>query len=277
LKEYLGLDEAEPATCECANAIYDTFDALFQPWIEPLALELYSHGRWEQQLRTLFADVAMEDIPCLEGISADGWNAIHAEILLHFTDLVVAGRQFDRLEAAWCSWLAANVPFEWPGENEWLRERVEALLLHHLGERTNTANACACAGLLLGYFGNQFRDWIGRLVDNNEDPIDREVLLPRLASEVWLAFREDLRVILRYDPNFCQLQALSEGSPFWAALQNLLQTTYANWIEVSYRLHVLIRIFNDLQSVYPTATLHDCDDGSDDNPVRLNNTILGSL
>lgn len=277
LQEYLGLDGAEAATCECANAVYDAFDALFQPWIEPLALELYSRGQWERQLRTLFADVALENIPCLEGISAAGWDAIRAQILLHFTDLVVAGRQFDRLEAAWCAWLAANVPFEWQAENELLRGRVEALLLQHLGERTTTANACACAGWLLGYFGNQFRDWIGRLVDNNDDPADLEVLLPRLASEVWIAFREDLRLIFRYDPNFCQLQALTEGSRFWTELLDLLQTSYADWIEVSYRLHVLIRVFSDLQSVYPTATLHDCDDGSDDNPVRLNNTILGTL
>lgn len=277
LQEYLGLDGADAAACTCANALYDTFDALFQPWIEPLALELYSPGQWGSQLRTLFADVALEDISCLEGISVAGWEAIQAQILLHFTDLAVAGRQFDRLEAAWCAWLAANAPFAWQAENELLRERVEALLSQHLGERTTTANACACAGWLLGYFGNQFRDWIGRLVDNNDEPTDQEVLLPQLASEVWEAFREDLRAIIQYDPSFCQLKVLSEGSHFWTELMGLLQASYGDWIEVSYRLHVLIHIFTSLKSDYPTATLHDCDDGGDDNPVRLNNTILGTL
>ncbi len=35
-------------------------------------------------------------------------------------------------------------------------------------------------------------------------------------------------------------------------------------------------ILNNLKSVYPVATLHDCDEGSDFNPVQLNKTILGT-
>ncbi|TMM58010.1 hypothetical protein FEE95_00870 [Maribacter algarum] len=40
------------------------------------------------------------------------------------------------------------------------------------------------------------------------------------------------------------------------------------------RLVELIDIFKNLKSVYPQATLHDCEDGDDENRVRLNSTII---
>ena len=51
---------------------------------------------------------------------------------------------------------------------------------------------------------------------------------------------------------------------------------YATYTEVSYRLHVLVHALADLRNTYPRATLHDCDEGSDFNPVRLGQTALGS-
>ena len=40
--------------------------------------------------------------------------------------------------------------------------------------------------------------------------------------------------------------------------------------------HVLVHALADLRNTYPRATLHDCDEGSDFNPVRLGQTALGS-
>ena len=37
----------------------------------------------------------------------------------------------------------------------------------------------------------------------------------------------------------------------------------------------LIQLLQRLRTVYPSATLHDCEEGSDENPVRLDNTNLG--
>jgi hypothetical protein len=37
-----------------------------------------------------------------------------------------------------------------------------------------------------------------------------------------------------------------------------------------------VNLLSRLRNVYPGATLHDCDDGSDHNPVRLDNTALGN-
>jgi hypothetical protein len=37
----------------------------------------------------------------------------------------------------------------------------------------------------------------------------------------------------------------------------------------------LIEVLASLKTVYPTAELHDCDVGTDSNPVRLGATALG--
>jgi hypothetical protein len=38
----------------------------------------------------------------------------------------------------------------------------------------------------------------------------------------------------------------------------------------------LVHVLADLRNTYPRATLHDCDAGSDVNPVRLGHSALGS-
>ena len=44
---------------------------------------------------------------------------------------------------------------------------------------------------------------------------------------------------------------------------------------MSYRLWIVLDLLSKLRNTYPGATLHDCDDGSDENPVRLGSTALG--
>ena len=46
--------------------------------------------------------------------------------------------------------------------------------------------------------------------------------------------------------------------------------------QLSYWLWVVVNLLDNLRNTYPGATLHDCDDGSDHNPVRLDNTALGN-
>ncbi len=63
------------------------------------------------------------------------------------------------------------------------------------------------------------------------------------------------------------------------------ETHYCSWLtelskvspdrqELHNKLVKLITIFKNLKSVYPQATLHDCEDGDDENRVRLNSTII---
>lgn len=66
----------------------------------------------------------------------------------------------------------------------------------------------------------------------------------------------------------------------------LLETAYREWLIVKGNKDAdqtaltkttkrLITILEDLKTVYPAATLHDCIEGEDENPVRLGSTNLG--
>ena len=56
----------------------------------------------------------------------------------------------------------------------------------------------------------------------------------------------------------------------------MLTERYASYVEVSYRLWQVVSLLGTLRNSYPSATLHDCREGSDRNPVRLGHTALGS-
>jgi hypothetical protein len=65
-----------------------------------------------------------------------------------------------------------------------------------------------------------------------------------------------------------------------------LDAAYRTWLEARARANIvqsdlsaalqnLIDILRDLRTVYPAATLHDCLEGENENPVRLGSTSLG--
>jgi hypothetical protein len=56
----------------------------------------------------------------------------------------------------------------------------------------------------------------------------------------------------------------------------LLHDRYASYARPSYWLWAVVTLLANLHNTYPGATLHDCDDGSDRNPVRLGSTALGN-
>jgi hypothetical protein len=67
-----------------------------------------------------------------------------------------------------------------------------------------------------------------------------------------------------FEPAFCAwLKLVSEEEPVKK--------------DVSEALDKLIKIFIGLKNVYPPASLHDCEDGNDDNRVFLNQTIISEF
>ena len=58
-------------------------------------------------------------------------------------------------------------------------------------------------------------------------------------------------------------------------LKMLFIELYAPRVHESLHLWKAVIMLAKLRSIYPPATLHDCVDGNDDNPVRLDNTMLG--
>ena len=72
----------------------------------------------------------------------------------------------------------------------------------------------------------------------------------------------------------CAELALPPGAI--TAVKEMLDERYKKYAEVSYRLWILLQRLAALRSVYPGATLHDCEDGNDETPVRLDSTALGN-
>src|SRR5690554_5102028 len=68
--------------------------------------------------------------------------------------------------------------------------------------------------------------------------------------------------------------ALIIDAAVFASLLDSIKTEYQQ-IRKLLCVHArLVYLFSRLKSVYPAATLHDCEDGDDDNPVSLDNSII---
>ncbi|THH39406.1 hypothetical protein [Neolewinella litorea] len=174
-------------------------------------------------------------------------------------------RQLSRFEAAWCPWLTANAAFAWPEIND----ELEAAVLDWLPQSATLSQG----RLLLGYFGERYRAYVSRLVDNDDDLAGPAATW---MDEVWPDFTADLDLLRTRDPALTSAWGLPDAARL-NALRDLLTGFYTEWFAVSALLHRLLRVFQGLRSAYPVATLHDCDDGDDENPVRLDQTTLGTF
>ena len=127
--------------------------------------------------------------------------------------------------------------------------------------------------LLLGYFGDVFQRGMQRLLA--DDPATDRVTEANLET-IWAEFLEDLETIRQRDPSLVKRWKIGTGEPRpeWKAW---LLSRYRSLATTSLRLHRLLSALRSTGSVYPTATLHDCDDGEDENPVRLGHTSLGTF
>jgi uncharacterized protein YegP (UPF0339 family) len=63
---------------------------------------------------------------------------------------------------------------------------------------------------------------------------------------------------------------------FEVAYKNWLRALKNNALNLDKKTNALILLLNTLHSEYPIATLHDCDESKDRNPVVLGSTILGT-
>jgi hypothetical protein len=168
------------------------------------------------------------------------------------------GWQFERFEHAWCAWLTANAAFDWSTER--LQARAEALLGSGLAGGTpatpgQVRAVCACAAGIVAARGVQFDAWLEANIEAGRRPGGFDAFVPAPVA-------------------LCPGLTFRAGTA--ARLEALLAERYGAYAEVSYRLRIVLRLLARLRNSYPGATLHDCDDGSDLNPVRLGSTALGN-
>lgn len=251
-------DITPDAACACAVLILDQYNTVFQAFFDPKKTMHLLKSGWESLLKVEFAAIAATDFPCTTAVDAGTWAAVQAVLLEHFTEIAYYGWQFERFEEAWKQWLEANKAFDWTEER--LQERVEAMLLAGLSPKSKTppaGAACQWATQILTAYGMKFFNWMKTRLDAG------------------VVFDNGTWVIP--DPAGIVLPAGFLFKPGTAtAIEDLLKMRYEAYREVSYRLWIVLDLLGKLRNAYPGATLHDCDDGSDDNPVRLGSTALGN-
>ena len=258
-------DQAE--ACACALAIYTAFSGAFRQWYQDKRLDYYPPEAMKTLLETEFAaQVTPADITCLPVLNEALWAEVQALLVKHFGHIARYGWQFERFEAAWCAWLAANAPFDWTEER--LQERVRAILEANLltspaGAEPPREGLCPCATAILSRYGSAFYGWM------------EENLQAGSALQDFTAFDPDLIPDLGPDPvTLCSGYTFQAGTG--TTINALLAERYDAYTDVSYRLWRVVHLLAELRNTYPGATLHDCDDGSDQNPVRLDSTALGN-
>jgi hypothetical protein len=241
--------------CACANAIYHAFSSVFAAWYEDKKFAFLK----ETALNTLIAGQfqlkpAVTDVTCTTVLDPTLWKKVRDLMTTYFVGIALNGWQFERFEWAWCKWLDANAAIDWTEER--LVERVETILQANLlTPSVPKAALCQCARKIVTDFGMDFHVW----------------MTGNLAAG---ATFETLSVFKPQPITLCAGMSFQANTA--QDITALLNERYGAYREASYWLWVVVTLLSGLRNTYPGATLHDCDDGSDQNPVRLNNTALGN-
>ena len=245
------------AACACAEQLYTGFATVFNAWYADKSLVYLTPDALDQALATLFAGAPdAGEFSCTTVLDAALFAKVRTLMLAHFHAIALHGWQFERFENAWCAWLSANAAFNWTLER--ITDRVHAILIDGLVEGATKGrerqDLCAAAAALTIDFGLAFDAWVNLNMAAGRLPPDFTAFLPDPVV---------LPAAFTFRPGTAQ------------RVESLLRERYAAYTDVSYRLRVVLALLAELRNTYPGATLHDCDDGSDANPVRLGATALG--
>jgi hypothetical protein len=203
----------------------------------------------------VFSGLNPENFTCSTIIDGPLWMEIVDLMIFYFKDIAVSGWQFERFEDAWCLWLKENATIDWTEER--LHDNVEAILKANLGTdiSSSKSDTCACASQVINTFGTSFYNWMSHNLE---------------------AGRE-LNGFSAFHPPKIQL---CPGIPYKPGTEqkvgDFLLHKYEFYKRVSFSLWKVVHLRSRLKNSYPGATLHDCDDGSDQNPVRLGSSALGN-
>jgi hypothetical protein len=248
--------------CNCALLIYGVYSPVFIQWFDDKKLKHFTQEALQFLLDIEFAAIDWSTISCNVVFTPALIAEINGIIIDYFVQVAFYGFQFEKFEDAWCAWLDANAPFDWTELR--LEDRIEALL--NAGATANTDKAaadtvCHCAAKILGDYGVKFHEWMNANIAQGKDWTEFGAVPDPVISAC-----DGTMISLETQQNIKDLLVGTQENPGY----------YPKWVEVSYKLWLVLDLLGKLRNTYPKATLHDCDDGSDANPVRLNNTALGT-
>jgi hypothetical protein len=250
-----GQPPTEQDACSCAEAVYKAFSEVFTAWFADKTLHYIDPASLNDQLTALFAaNPDPATIPCTTVLQLP-WGDIQTLMVDYFHDIALYGWQFERFEDAWYKWLEANAAIDWTEEH--LLEEVGGILSRNLKSAANPAKAPEkleqYADAIMADCGTQFYNALQTAAAAGNAPTvpNFVVTLPGAADGITFINDTD------------------------KAIKALLQQRYKLYPEVAYRLWVVVNLLTKLRNSYPPATLHDCDEGNDKNPVRLGTSVLG--
>lgn len=251
------IEAVEKKSCECAELIYRSFFSSFNDWYERKKLVCISADRLVELIHEQFSIAPKpSETSCGIKFEMSVWKKVEAMMADHFLNIALRGWQFERFENAWHLWLAINAQIDWTEER--LHEGIQAILEANLNDNTQISSLCQLSSTILELTGNNFLLWMNSKIEANQEPVD---------------FTEE-DIVNLFDFDWSLLSGFKQVTR--DVIQTFIKNRYKKYIAVSYRLHIVVKLLSELRNTYPNATLHDCDDGSDHNPVRLGNTALGN-
>jgi hypothetical protein len=251
-----GNPPSEAEACACSLSVYAAFANAFSNWYGDKTLEYLHDDALELILEKVFSELKPENFSCSTVIDENLWIEINIKMIAYFKKTALYGWQFERFETAWCEWLKENAGFDWTEEH--LQDYVEAMLKANLKSEITTSkiNLCSCASQIVSEYGSVFYKWMRKNFDAGRELKDFSKFN---SPEVLL----------------CAGVAFKPGTA--EKIEEFLSAKYKSYRKVSYQLWKVVNLLSNLKNTYPGATLHDCDDGSDQNPVRLGSTALGNF
>ncbi|MCF8243566.1 MAG: hypothetical protein K9J37_08685 [Saprospiraceae bacterium] len=278
----LSATNEKPTPVEIEQALevaWAAFKAKFDEWMVGKEQEFFELNSTEAELETFFEN--NDPFVDISDPVISNWAALRVEIIgemaSYFATVAVEGLQYTRLKAAWEDWLSiaatdwcADMPLKSGLEQLLVGTEAKKVFEKEKGRALKSAEVAAaknCACELLETFGQAYHE---RVTSKLGTPTDQQEWdLAKIIKGIF----DEIFITKKFNcPGLHKLLAKEK-----LEIVALFTKNYPNdLVETSRKLKRLIGLLSNVKSIYPPATLHDCDVGNDDNPVRLGSTALGA-
>ncbi|MBN1929436.1 MAG: hypothetical protein JW764_07840 [Chlorobiaceae bacterium] len=245
-----------------AGLIHDAALPVVTAWLESGEYRLYRGGTVKTALRDLLGE-KLDPLSAIYG-GVSNYETIGPEVFGHladhFIDMVTEDRWrlHDRFTSAWNAWLALLAEEQkMPERSSNFIETVQSAMTGMIGSWLDPAQT---ARLAVGQFAELFSEALEQ---------------PGAGSESLEHPEAFTGAVFDTATTHPPLNSSSLSAAERQRLKELFIDFYAPRIEKSLLLRKVVSMLARLRSIYPSATLHDCKEGNDVNPVRLDSTMLG--
>jgi hypothetical protein len=252
---------SEKSAADGAEKIYAAALVMFEGWISNKKNREVRGDDIKSALKMLFHD----NYPPFDAIynGVKNYDTIGNEIIdklaEHFSRVVIEERWFiyDRFRHAWEEWLTVNAQSDVrPGRcSKEVVKKIEMAMLEAVPEKLDIVP------LLVAQFGTFFAEEMRSNCQNYQQEFDLVKTVEQIFSRIGL------------EKKVKGFSGMTKGEK--KVLQNKFIELYKPSIESTRKLWRVVLLLAKFGSIYPPATLHDCEDGNDQNPVRLGSAMLG--